>query len=245
MSLVDSHEPGGTAMRLVHGRLGVALHALSTGSELPDEGDLPLLLLHELGGRAADWPDLRAAWPGPIHALDFAGHGESDRVRGGGYYPEYFLADADLALGALGDRIAVAGAGVGAYVALLLAGARPDRVSAALLLAGRGLAGGGGDPTFEASENLGLDEVEERVEREARRYAPATDRFVSFCEHDLRPPDYAGAFAKAARHVCFAADADEQAGDADWWRRARAEARGELVSGELFASIETLRDHCG
>ncbi len=73
-------------MRLIHRRIEIELHALRAG-----EG-VPLLLLHELGGSASQWsPELIESWPGPVHALDFSGHGASDFLEGGGYYSEHFL----------------------------------------------------------------------------------------------------------------------------------------------------------
>jgi pimeloyl-ACP methyl ester carboxylesterase len=228
-------------MRLAHGRVGVELHELSAGQGDADRDAPPLLLLHELGASAAAWPDLGGVWPGAIHALDFAGHGKSDPLRGGGYYPEHFLADADLALAALDERAVVAGAGVGAFVALLLAGARPTRVPAALLLQGRGLIGGGGAPTFAATEIVGLDEQHALWKRDAKLYEPGTDWQVARCEHFIRPADYVAEFARAASRLCLHVDADDQAGKADWWRRMRAEAEtGELVSGTLPETLATL-----
>ena len=81
---------------------------------------------HGLGERApADVPRYLDAWHGPIAALDFTGHGLSTIPRGGGYTAEVLLADADAALRAVGEAT-VLGRGLGAYVALLLAGA-PSR----------------------------------------------------------------------------------------------------------------------
>ena len=55
------------------------------------------------------------------------------------------MADADAALARLG-RATLLGRGLGAYVALLLAGARPKPVRGAILCDGPGLAGGGSRP---------------------------------------------------------------------------------------------------
>ena len=52
------------------------------------------------------------------------------------------MADADAALAHLGPAT-VYGRGLGAYVALLIAGARPDLVRGAVLDDGPGLVGGG------------------------------------------------------------------------------------------------------
>ena len=119
--------------QLQHGRVALHLEELRAG-----EGT-PLLLLHALGGSHRDWlsePAL-AAWPGPVWALDFSGHGRSGRVLGGSYTAELLVADADHALFHL-EHACLAGVGLGAYVAGLLAGARPDAVPAALLLPGPG-----------------------------------------------------------------------------------------------------------
>jgi pimeloyl-ACP methyl ester carboxylesterase len=179
-------------IRLTNGRTAIALHPLRDGA------GPTLLCLHEVGGSARDFADV--AWPGRVFALDFAGHGASEALRGGSYYPETIAGDADAALAHLG-RVHLAGAGVGAYVALLLAGARPASVSAALLLPGAGLAGGGSAP--DGTKN-GMSEW--------RGVEP-----VRRLERDLRPPDYAEAFAQAARRLLFA-EIDVQP---PWWEAAR------------------------
>jgi pimeloyl-ACP methyl ester carboxylesterase len=186
-------------IRIRHGRITVALH------ELRDAPGPTLLLLHALGGSAADFREASAAWAGPSFALDFVGHGESDALRGGGYHPELLAGDADAALARIGPAH-VAGAGIGAYVALLLAGARRTLVPAALLLPGAGLDGGGAVPDFEAD---GLSRWT-KLDPPLRGCDPAVRRL----ERDLRPPDSASAFAQAARRLLLAEDG---AARPPWW----------------------------
>src|SRR5690606_791559 len=122
---------------LQHNRIKLALHTLRAGQ------GTPLLLLHGLGERSPDTvPAEYAMWPGPIHALDFTGHGQSQVPRGGGYTCELLMADAEAALAHL-KTATVVGRGLGGYVALLLAGARPETMRGAILIDGPGLAGGG------------------------------------------------------------------------------------------------------
>ncbi len=182
-------------MRIQHGHTHLKIHKLSEG-----EGT-PLLLLHQVGGSAEDWIERAPQWPGPVHALDFSGHGASDFLNGGGYYPESYAAEADIAVGALGDRAIVAGMGVGAYAAFILAGARPGHIPAALLWPGRGLAGQGAEPDFVNPAYETIEEWDARVEADAKRYREGTDPLVSSCEHDLRPYDYVAAFAESANRI--------------------------------------------
>jgi pimeloyl-ACP methyl ester carboxylesterase len=213
-------------MRLRHGRVGIELHERRSGS------GVPLLLLHPLGESAATWPAEPVDWgAGPVFALDFAGHGASEPLQGGAYHPEHFLADADVALERLAPPCVVVGAGIGAYVALLLAGARPDAVRATCLLGGAGLAGGGSSPPHEratATTADGLERFERLVATASRAYDAGTDPMVALCEEDCRPLDYVESFARAAGPLLFDARV-ERAGDApDWWRAAfaaNAEAR--------------------
>ena len=126
---------------LVHNRVRLALH------ELRDGTGHPVLLLHGLGERSpVEVPARVSAWPGPVHALDFTGHGESTVPKGGGYSAELLMADVDVALARLGPATIV-GRGVGAYVAVLIAGARPQLVRGAVLEDGPGLFGGATGPT--------------------------------------------------------------------------------------------------
>jgi pimeloyl-ACP methyl ester carboxylesterase len=168
---------------LVHNRVTLALHALRDG-----EGRA-LLLLHGLGEQSpAAVPAYLAAWPGPVHALDFTGHGQSTVPKGGGYTAEVLLADADCALRHLGGAT-VLGRGLGAYIALLVAGARPDAVHGAILFDGPGILGGGNGPGSPAV--LAVDDV-------ARQHAPPDPYALSELARDVRPPDYAASFARLA-----------------------------------------------
>jgi pimeloyl-ACP methyl ester carboxylesterase len=186
-------------VRLRHGRVEIELHARRQG---PGPA---LLLLHALGGSAADWGPEVDVWPGPVHALDFSGHGRSGWVRGGSYAPELLAGDADAALAALGGAC-LCGAGVGAYVALLVSGARPDAVPAALLLPGAGLDGGGALPDFDAPLAAG------------EPLPPGCDPALRRLAQDVRPVDYAAPLGESARRLVFAEDGGLRP---PWWTAAR------------------------
>ena len=210
--------------RLRHGRVELALH------ELAERAGTPLLLLHALAASSRMWDVATLGWPGPVYALDFAGHGASGVVRGGAYGPELLAGDVDTALAVLG-RAALAGAGLGAYVALLLAGARPRLVPATLLLPGAGLAGGGPWPGGEAAERLTVlpDEPAPAAER--------GDARVRLLERDIRPRDYADAFARAARRVLLLEDGGPRP---PWWAAVRECPSVETVStDDAFARLAT------
>lgn len=166
---------------LRHGKVRLALHRLAGGD------GRPLLLLHGLGEASTTAvPAWAQGWPGPVAALDFTGHGASTVPRGGGYTAEMLLADADAALAELG-QVTVVGRGLGAYVATMLAGARPALVRGAVLVDGPGIVGGGEDgPTPQAFFRLG-------------EAAVSPDPYALFeLSRDLRPPDYATLFVRLA-----------------------------------------------
>lgn len=198
-------------MRLEHGRFEVELHQLSRGA------GRPLLLLHGLYGSAADWGEGFGAWRGPVYALDFAGHGRSQSLKGGAYTPEILAGDVDAALRHIGGACLV-GAGVGAYVAFLVAGARRDIVAGALLLPGRGLEGGGAVPDFEKTPRSIADLARPR---------DGCDPMVCALEHDIRPPDYAEAFARKAQRLILVEDGAPRP---PWWHAARRVGRVETVA---------------
>ena len=209
--------------RFSHGELTLALHELHAGS------GPSLLLLHRLGGSSAEWGAPPGAWPGPVFALDFAGHGESERRAGGAYAPELLAADADVALELLGP-CRVAGAGIGAYVALLLAGARPELVPAALLLPGRGLDGGGSLPALARGRILSAP---------ADGPEGSTDPMVWTCDSDPRPPDYALAFASAARRLLLAEDGDARP---PWWEAIREASVARRLAAGVTSPFAALLD---
>lgn len=174
---------------LRHGKVDLALHHLRGATAA---GGRPLLILHGLGeaspARLPTWAD---TWPGPVAALDFTGHGQSTVPHGGGYTAELLLGDADAALAALteGDparSITVIGRGLGAYIALQIAGARAAQVHGAILVDGPGLAGGPTGPTSQSFFSLPP--------------SSATPDPYALVElgRDLRPPDYATLFVRLA-----------------------------------------------
>lgn len=171
----------GGPVEVRHGKVTLALHRLLEGA------GRPLLMLHGLGGAAPrSVPAEVAGWAGPIWGLDFTGHGHSTIPSSGGYTAEILMADADAALSHLGEAT-VLGRGLGAYVALLIAGGRPSLVRGAILADGVGLAGGGTLPGSPApAVPAGLVGV-------------APDPFAAVeLAKDVRPPDYATTYARAA-----------------------------------------------
>lgn len=184
-------------MKLANGGVELELHEWTTGTSA-DSSAPKLLLLHALGGSAHDWELHAACWPGDAYALDFAGHGRSGWMTGGGYSPEGFAVEADLALGMLEGEICVAGFGIGAYVALLLAGARAARIPGALLLPGRGDEGGGAEPNYSQEREPAIDL------RGADTSQLGCDPLTQLCENDLRPINYAMEFAEAAQQLLIA-----------------------------------------
>lgn len=170
-------------VRLRHNKVDLALHELRGG-----EGR-PLLHLHGLGERSpASVPASLTGWPGPVWALDLTGHGESSLPAGAGYFCEVLMGDVDLALGHLGPAT-VFGRGLGAHLALLIAGGRPDLVRGAILVDGPGLAGGGPAPMSPVIlTTMGPPPP-----------GGTPDPWALYeLSRDVRPPDYAQTFARLA-----------------------------------------------
>lgn len=170
---------------LRHNRIDLALHVLR-GRQAEAEPSPTLLLLHGLGERSPETvPQWAKPWPGAVAALDFTGHGLSTMPRGGGYSAEILLADADHALAELGE-VTVVGRGLGAYVALQLAGSRAGQVHGAVLADGPGLYGGSVGPTSQSYFTLA-----------PRTSTPDPYALVEL-GRDVRPPDYATLFVRLA-----------------------------------------------
>lgn len=174
---------------LQHNRVRLALHELRK-----KRGDVahgrPLLLLHGLGERAPRHAPVElASWPGPVMALDFTGHGDSTVPRGGGYTCEILLADVDVALHHLGPST-VMGRGLGAYIALLAAGACPKLARGVILRDGPGLAGGGAGASTPFIPYV-----------DAQAPAPPDPFALVELAIDIRAPDYASVFARHAAQL--------------------------------------------
>jgi pimeloyl-ACP methyl ester carboxylesterase len=210
---------------LRHAKASIALHPLR------EAAGPALLCLHQVGGSARDFAQAAALWPGPVFALDFCGHGSSDRLRSGAYFPEVLAGDADAALAHIGPA-RLLGVGIGAYVALLLAGGRPDLVSGALLVPGAGFEGGGAEPDF-ARDTL-------EFWTDCSPPLPGCDPAVRRLERDPRPPDYALEFAQAARRLLLAT------GDGlvppPWWQAVRSSPTATLLPDGLEGGLARLAE---
>jgi pimeloyl-ACP methyl ester carboxylesterase len=169
---------------LRHYKVRLALHELRGGD------GRALLLLHGLAERSPrEVPEELVGWPGPVFALDFTGHGASSVPPGGGYTAELLMADADHALAHLGAATVV-GRGLGAYIALLVAGGRPKQVRGAILRDGPGLAGGSALP--------GTPQI---PFADPNAVAPPDPLALAELASDVRPPDYATAYVRQATHL--------------------------------------------
>jgi pimeloyl-ACP methyl ester carboxylesterase len=180
---------------LRHNKVDLALHRVRDG--LAPDGH-PLLLLHGLGERTTtDLAPHVAEWPGAVWGLDFTGHGESTRPIGGGYTAEILLADAHVAVTHLGSAT-VLGRGLGAWIALLLAGARPAAVRGVVLADGPGLIGGGIRPgsSTVVPPLVGTTDPDRTPDPFA----------LAELAHDIRPPDYATTFVRFALEGSEVAD---------------------------------------
>ena len=170
-------------VRLRHNKVELALHELRGGD------GRALLLLHGLGENTPEAiPSVATSWPGPVFGLDFTGHGESAMPRGGGYTSEILMADADAALARVGSATLL-GRGLGAYVALLLAGGRPTKVRGAVLVDGPGIHGGGDFPGSPVIAYPGPQS------------GPPDPYALVELGRDIRPADYATSFARQATHL--------------------------------------------
>ena len=171
---------------LLHNKISLALHQLREGNG----DDRSLLLLHGLGERSpSSLPEWLAPWPGSVYALDFTGHGDSTVPTGGGYTCEVLMGDADTALAEIGPATVV-GRGLGAWIALLIAGGRPTLVRGAILADGPGIAGAGPEPGSPF------------IYPPSAMPSGAPDRLaMAELSRDVRPPDYATSFARQATHL--------------------------------------------
>lgn len=137
------------------------------------------------------------------------------------------MGDADAAISELGE-VTLRGRGLGAWVALLAAGARPREVRGAILSDGPGLAGGGarpGSPTV-----AWVDPA-----------APAPPDPFALVElaRDVRPPEYATAYVRLANELSgLARPFTVCASERPEWLRAVLEEPG-VESASLAAALES------
>lgn len=100
-------------------------------------GGIPVVLLHSLAGNSGQWAGvldhLRASRR--ALAIDLRGHGQSEAPANGDYSFAAMAGDVGSVVDSLGlERLILVGHSMGAGVALVYAGAHPERVAGLLLL---------------------------------------------------------------------------------------------------------------
>jgi len=136
----DSDDPenvaeSGTIDRALERDLELSTGLRSHYLQWPHEGARMMLLLHGLGGSAADWRRVAAHFQGRFRviALDQRGHGWS-HISGGGYTADQHTADIEAFVDAAGlERPILVGHSMGAYHALSYAAAHPEKVTAVVV----------------------------------------------------------------------------------------------------------------
>ena len=136
-TLDHADAPSDPETRFVETRSG-RVHVLDVGAG-EGEGDGVVLLLHGTGRSVADWQEGVAgllAARNRVVAIDYYGHGLSDRAHGWRYGIALWARQAIDVLDALGiERVTVVGHSAGGCVAAILTADHPERVAelAALL----------------------------------------------------------------------------------------------------------------
>ena len=120
---------------------------------------------------------------------------------------------------------------------LLLAGARAARVPGTLLLPGRGLEGGGPEPSPDRALQIRGDEALRLLDAAVAQPRPGFDPLLRTCETDVRPRDYALAYAAAARRLVLAEDGRARP---PWWEAARGAACAESAPRSPQAAVMRL-----
>jgi pimeloyl-ACP methyl ester carboxylesterase len=156
---------------------GLAIHCLEWGDPVGE----PILLVHGFLDLAHSWCSFVDAlrshcqedlW---IVAPDCRGHGDSGWIGAGGYYhfPDYVF-DLDAVVRALGvSRLRLVGHSMGGTIALLYAGAFPERIAKLVLIEGIGPTG---MKFADAPDRMAtwISEVNHRGRGHFRRYSSLT-----------------------------------------------------------------------
>ena len=143
----------------------IAVNGIHLNVEERGRGE-PVLLLHGFTGSAATWQGCSDAWDGwRCIAVDLIGHGESDAPADERRYTmEHCVADLVALLDALGVvRLPVLAYSMGGRVALQLAAAAPERVSALVL---EGASPGIDDPAERAARVVSDRDLADAIERD-------------------------------------------------------------------------------
>lgn len=165
---------------------GLTVHLLEWGG---DEValDHTVLLLHGFLENAWAWEEtVEAGLAGGFHvlALDFRGHGDSDRVGAGGEYhfPDYVADLHELVPRVARARVSLVGHSMGGVIAAYYSGACPERVTRLVLMEGTG--GPGRSSGGPARLSRWLTERQRVRDRPQRSYATLDEAADRLREND-------------------------------------------------------------
>jgi pimeloyl-ACP methyl ester carboxylesterase len=173
---------------------GLSHHLLRWG---PDSDD-PILFLHGYGDAAASFQFVadEIAAELPVAAIDWRGFGHTARSPAGCYwFPDYYADLEQFVAGLCRGPARLVGHSMGANVAMIYAGARPERVRALVNLEGFGLARTTPDQApariakwldqlaepAETGDYASLAELAERIRRRNPRLPAERAQFVAAC----------------------------------------------------------------
>ena len=214
----------------------------------PDSDD-PVLLLHGFADCAATFQFVADAIDPelPLLALDWRGFGRSARSPGGYWFPDYY-ADLEAMLDAFCPRgpARIVGHSMGANVAMVYAGVRPERVRALVNLEGIGLPRTRAD---QAPARLAqwLDEL--RAPKPAGEYASLGELAARIAHRNPRlTPDQAGFIAAcwsepaAGGGVRLLADPAHRRTNPYLYRREEMEACWRTIEARVLLVVGTVSD---
>jgi len=183
------------------GPRGLRLRICEWGA--PEDGRLPIVILHGFLEQGASWDPVATQLPGRVVAPDMRGHGLSDHVGSGGFYHFWdYVPDVAALIDHLGGRVDLVGHSMGGGIAMLLCALRPGMVRRLVNIEGLGPLDAEGRDIDQADQFLAalrdpprhrlVRDIDEGVERMRRWNPHLSPDFARFLVSRITRPPAAG-----------------------------------------------------
>ncbi|MBW1877183.1 MAG: alpha/beta hydrolase [Deltaproteobacteria bacterium] len=181
------------------GPRGLRLRVCEWGT--PEDGRLPIIILHGFLEQGAVWDSVASHLPGRVVAPDMRGHGLSGHIGPGGFYHFWdYVPDVATLIDHLGGRVDLVGHSMGGGLAMLLCALRPEKVRRLVNIEGLGPLDAEGRDLDQADKFVAairepprhrlIRDIEEGVKRMRRWNPHLSPRFARFLvERITRPPE--------------------------------------------------------